>query len=86
MSKRCTGPGASQEVYTKVSCHLPGVTQHELQSELRMAATFAGFDGTQEKSSCKPVPVVFSAGPGFILQVVLGNYQNKIHICHRCRN
>ena len=51
--------GPSQEVQSKVSrylCFAPGAAQHELQSDLQMAASCAGLGGAQKRPSCKPKP------------------------------
>ena len=43
---------------------LSRATQHELQSDLQMAATFAGLGGAQGRPSCDPRLAAASAGPG----------------------
>lgn len=57
----------SEEVKVKVICHLclHGMTQHELQSVLQMAAAYAGLGGAQVRSSCEPRPAaaIVSLGP-----------------------
>ena len=38
---------------------LPGATQHELQSDLQMAAACAGLAGAQERPGCEPSQAAF---------------------------
>ena len=66
LSTGCVNPGSSWKIQAKVSpaCVLPGATQHELQSDLQMAATCAGLGGAQVKPSCEPRPATASARPG----------------------
>ena len=45
-------------------CALPRAIQHELQSNLQIAATCAGLGGAQERPSCEPRPTATSARPG----------------------
>lgn len=54
-----------QETKQKSAAYaLPEATHHELQSDVQMAATCAGFGCAQMRPSCKPRPAVASAGPG----------------------
>ena len=54
------GSWTSWEVWAKV-CVLLRATQHGLQSNLKMAATSAGFGSTWDRPSCEPSPAVTSA-------------------------
>ena len=48
------------------TCAPPRATQHELQSDLQLAATCAGLGGAQVRPNCKPVLAPARAGPGVI--------------------
>ena len=67
-STRCAGSGASRELEWKsrsaAACALPEATEHELQSNLPMAASCAEHVGDQERPRCEPGPSATSAGPG----------------------
>ena len=52
------------------TCVLPGATLHELQSNLKMAATCHGLGGSQAKPNYEPRLAAANAGPGATFQEV----------------
>ena len=55
-----------------ITCVLPGATQHDLQSNLQMAATCAGLGVSQVKPSYESILVAAGAGPWATYQEVQG--------------
>lgn len=57
------GPLRKFRPKSAVACVLPRATQHELQSNLKMASTCAGLGGAQVRPSCGPRLATASARP-----------------------
>ena len=46
------------------ACVLSGITQHKIQGNLRIAATYAGLGGTQARPTGEPMLAVPNGRPG----------------------
>ena len=63
------GPPRRYRPRSAAACSIPGVTQYELQYDLKMA-TCAGLGSAWERPSCKLSPAAVSAVPGTTSQEV----------------
>ena len=66
LSTMCTGSGPPRRCRPRsaTNCALPGAIWHQLQSDLPMAATYAGLGGAQVKPRCEPRLAAASAKSG----------------------